>query len=723
MWWGQSIDTALFRAANQRIANPVMDWMMPFFSGNRFFIPAVVCLAVFLIWRGGARGRVFVPVLLLILALGDTLVVNTIKHAVGRPRPYLALEGTRELVGRGESASMPSSHTSTWFGATFLAAVFYRSSWRFMLPLAGLVGLSRVYVGAHYPSDVVAGALIGVGYAAAGLWLLNMAWSRWGRAWFPEQWEFWPSLFSGPGALPMAGQSGRPRVDAERRWIRLGYVLIAATFIIGLLYLAAGKIELSEDEAYQWIWSKHLALSYFSKPPLIAYAQFLGTSIWGDNAFGVRFLSPVIGAILSLLLLRFISRQANARTAFWLVALLQCAPLLAVGSILLTIDPLLVLFWTLAMMAGWRAVQPDARTRDWLWVGLALGGGLLSKYSAAYEIICFLFFFLAWKPARAQLRRPGPWLALGLALLSTVPVLIWNAQHGWITVKHVSQNAGLDKTWEPTLRYFYDFAGTELFLLNPVLVIGAIWACVAMWKLRPKNQFLVYCFCMGAPVLIGHLLYTFHSRVLPNWIAPAVIPIACLTVIFWEQRWREGVTQIRGWLIAAILIGGVPIIVLHDTNLVTKLTGHPLPAEIDPLRRVRGWSETAAVVGRERESLLAEGKEVFIIGAHYGLVGQISFYLPEARARVTAIPLVYYPSSDHPENQFYFWPGYEGRAGQNAIFVEQEKPGQEMPERLMKQFDSIRDLGIREIQYRGRIFRTLHLYACRNLHSYGKTAD
>src|SRR5258708_5831572 len=110
MPWLQSMDVALFRFINQRLANPVMDSVMPFFSGNKLFIPAVVCLAVLLLWRGGTRARVFVAVLLFILALGDGLVINSIKHGVARQRPYCDVTGTRELVGRGGSGSMPSSH-------------------------------------------------------------------------------------------------------------------------------------------------------------------------------------------------------------------------------------------------------------------------------------------------------------------------------------------------------------------------------------------------------------------------------------------------------------------------------------------------------------------------------------------------------------------------------------------------------------------------------------
>jgi len=65
-----------------------------------------------------------------------------------------------------------------------------------------------------------------------------------------------------------------------------------------------------------------------------------------------------------------------------------------------------------------------------------------------------------------------------------------------------------------------------------------------------------------------------------------------------------------------------------------------------------------------------EGKPAFIIGGHYGITGEMSFYLPEARTNIVDRPLVYFLSSDKPENQFYFWPGYrEQRQGQNAIFV------------------------------------------------------
>jgi 4-amino-4-deoxy-L-arabinose transferase-like glycosyltransferase len=79
------------------------------------------------------------------------------------------------------------------------------------------------------------------------------------------------------------------------------------------IYLASGTIELSQDEAYQWLWSKHLALSYYSKPPGIALIQLSGTSLFGDTEFGVRFFSPLFAAITSVLVLRFFAREIGAR--------------------------------------------------------------------------------------------------------------------------------------------------------------------------------------------------------------------------------------------------------------------------------------------------------------------------------------------------------------------------------------------------------------------------
>lgn len=530
--------------------------------------------------------------------------------------------------------------------------------------------------------------------------------------------------------------------ESERHWLWAGYLLTAALLLFRLGYIASGTIELSNDEAYQWLWSKHLALSYFSKPPGIAFIQFAGTALWGDTQFGVRFFSPVFAAVLSVVVLRFMAREAGARLGFLLLLILTSAPLMSLGTILMTVDPPLVLCCTLALIAGWRAMQPDGTTQQWLLAGMFAGLGFLCKYSAAYLIVCWAVFLFLRPPARAHLKKSGPYLALLLFALCTLPVIVWNSRHGWITVQHVADNAGVTSVWHPTLRYFGEFLALELLLLNPVFFVAMLWAMAAFWKRRQENPLELYLFCLGGLVFLGHLAWSLHSRILPNWTAPAVVPMGCLMVIYWDRRWRNGVRAAKSWLVSGLILGLIVVALVHDTGLIGKIVGHPLPGDVDPLRRVRGYQESAACVERAREKLRLEGKPAFIICGHYGITGLFTFYLPAARAALNTQPLVCCITSAQPDNQFYFWPEYYypgHRKGENAIYVTEpgtarleigwfwkwlagkevlvarEPTPVSVPPLLLQQFESVTNLGVREIKVDDRIMKRIQLFECRNL--------
>jgi undecaprenyl-diphosphatase len=210
MHWLHSLDTNLFLFCNRSFVNPFFDWLMPVLSGSGWIKNAFVALAIAvglaMFIFGRQRARVCALMLALIIGTNDGLVCNTLKHAVSRARPFVTLpqarvygkigdgyvppvfdkNGVNLAANLGSHNSMPSSHAANWFCATMVLFLFYRKTWRFMLPLALAVSFSRLYNGVHYPSDVLAGAIIGAGYAAAAAIALESAWQFSGKKWFPR---------------------------------------------------------------------------------------------------------------------------------------------------------------------------------------------------------------------------------------------------------------------------------------------------------------------------------------------------------------------------------------------------------------------------------------------------------------------------------------------------------------------------------------------------------
>ena len=354
-----------------------------------------------LIWKGGARGRICAAMLVSGLCVGDWVIADAVKHGVARLRPFNRFPDAHVLAGERQFQHAVLSCVELVFGDDH--RVHFLPEEHLLHAAAG--GARRLL--AHLQRRPLSQRRAGRRGDGRRLWhgggLVGQRPLAMGRP------PLVPAL-ARPAAIahaanpansirhgPLARQSKRRRPSSPANdWLNLGFVLTALLLLVRLAFLAAGKIELSEDEAYQWIWSKHLALSYYSKPLLIACVQFLGTHLWGDNEFGVRFFSPVISAGLSLLLLRFLAREVNGRAAFFAVAILNVTPLMALGSMVMTIDPLSVLFWTAAMVAGWRAVQPGGTTRQWLWMGLWMGLGSLGKYTNLFQWVCW-----------AVLSRPG----------------------------------------------------------------------------------------------------------------------------------------------------------------------------------------------------------------------------------------------------------------------------------------------------------------------------
>lgn len=167
-------DRELFHFLNTSLATPIGDVLWPAITQYDRFPAVRVALAliwIMLIVKGGRRGRLAALVLVPLILVSDQLNSHVIKDLVGRPRPCHLVNGVRimndirMLVDCGPGFSFMSSHAvNNAAAATVLSHYYPRWTWAFVL-WAALVALSRVFVGAHYPLDVVSGALLGAGIA------------------------------------------------------------------------------------------------------------------------------------------------------------------------------------------------------------------------------------------------------------------------------------------------------------------------------------------------------------------------------------------------------------------------------------------------------------------------------------------------------------------------------------------------------------------------------
>ena len=85
-------------------------------------------------------------------------------------------------------------------------------------------------------------------------------------------------------------------------------------------------VDLVPDEAYFWVWSKHFALSYRDKGPLVAWTIALGTHLFGDTVFGVRFFAVLLSAGTAFQLFRLAERLYDDRTALWCLGVAAVMP-------------------------------------------------------------------------------------------------------------------------------------------------------------------------------------------------------------------------------------------------------------------------------------------------------------------------------------------------------------------------------------------------------------
>ncbi len=432
-------------------------------------------------------------------------------------------------------------------------------------------------------------------------------------------------------------------------WHLLAALLILGSAGLHLAYLACDcPLDLAPDEAHYWDWSRRLDWSYYSKGPLVAYLVRAGCAAFGDwseRLVGSEMLAVRLPAVLcsSLLLLSLyvLTLQVYRRgpLAVAVVGLALTFPVIAAGASLMTIDAPYTCCWGWALVAGHRAVF---RRSAWAWplAGLLVGLGILAKYTMVLWLPSLGLFLLTSPEFRRHLLRPGFWVMTAVAAACCLPILVWNAQHDWVTFRHVGGQAGINEPaglrWRGPLNYVIAQAG----LLLGFWFVAWLCAMIAGRPGREPNAGARYLWWMSAPVFSVFLAFSLKTTEEPNWPVTAYISGIVLTAA-WVARqlqsprlWYRRLTA--AGLATACALGLAVTVLMHHTGWVqpvlAKISGpatakRPLPLRrFDPTCRLRGWRKLALEVDRVLAELRREGTEPILAAAGWTLPGELGFY-------------------------------------------------------------------------------------------------
>jgi 4-amino-4-deoxy-L-arabinose transferase-like glycosyltransferase len=473
--------------------------------------------------------------------------------------------------------------------------------------------------------------------------------------------------------------------------------LVLAARVIFLRFFC--RFELVGDEAQYWDWARHVDWSYYTKGPGIAWTIWLSTRLFGDDEWAVR-LPAAIAAAVSMLAMAGLASdvsKGSARAAFY-GAVSYLLFLIGLGlGLLITIDSPYLACWALSAWAAWRGAQAmgrgEAGTLPWLAFGVALGAGFLYKYTALL-LVPGIALYLVWdrKNLKFTGRAWGAILAgLGLVVIAMLPVVIWNSNHHWVTIKHLfghMQVAGGDTmvntSWKFDPMTMVDFIGVQIGAVGPLtagLILCAVWAAFGRKgqsvALRasdgtplpsppPKGEgaarepnadrFLLAC---ALPILLFYLVVSIRKEVEGNWpiagYITLLVMVAKLAPVEFDRlralnaQWiadgkpakpRRGFLRARPETLFQVLwhwAVGTSVVIFLGIFMLGFLLRFEFMRTAVPTWRFSGMAEAGKAVAAVREEFQkTTGETPFLMASGYETTALLSYYTPGRPQYVSA---------------------------------------------------------------------------------------
>jgi dolichol-phosphate mannosyltransferase len=420
--------------------------------------------------------------------------------------------------------------------------------------------------------------------------------------------------------------------SAESRWERFCLAVVIYAVLLRLVYL--GVPELLFEEAYYWNYAMHPDFGYLDHPLMVAWIIRLFVSLMGNVEFAVRagaFLCWLATAWFSYRLARDLLGRAAAYRALALVAVL---PVFFFFGLFMSPDAPLAACWAAALYLMHRIVVRD-EPRAWLWLGVAIGLGMISKYTIALLAAAFALFVLIDRPSRKWLARPEPYVAVLIALVLFSPVIVWNWQQHWASFSFQSEGRLASRFSFSLPR----FIGNVIVLLTPTGALSAI--ALLIWRRQVtaglariagaseaalgRSQWLL-AWLTFFPVAVFAAVSLIRVSKL-NWTGPAWLGLVPLMALLVTPGLEAGAPRLLTWCRRAWPPTIVLCLLFYGATLQwlgRGLPGVPYPHDMHLI----GWRD----FGRDIELLVQRlsretGQEILVVGMDRNRIASgLAFY-------------------------------------------------------------------------------------------------
>ena len=440
-------------------------------------------------------------------------------------------------------------------------------------------------------------------------------------------------------------------------------------FMLLLRFLYLGTTELIPDEAYYWNYKEHLALAYLDHPPLLAWGLWLSTYMFGDNEFGVRIIPFICGLGVIIITFRLTALLFDLTSAYIAAFLVSVFPFTVATGFLATTDAPQILFWSASLYFLAKIITKET-TYVWIGIGICIGLGMLSKYSAVLLGLCIVVFITLDSSLRIWWKRPIIYISALITMALFTPVLYWNAQHDWSSF-----------IFQTTRRFDRSTEFSTHYLLLHILILLSPTGLYLYIKslLNIKSLFASYKYSANSLLTLSYLRYFLIFTFVPlsiylyfslthyprfHWTAPAwlvMTPLAAYalspTSKFLPMNNTLSKYMIYTAALLCLLYGGI----LHYAAL-----GLPLST---PLRFSEHyfWKQAAQQVHQlENDVKSATGKTPLIVGlSKWSVASALRFY--DADKDVSNI--VSRNAVSRPATMFDQWTQPTQWAGHPVIFI------------------------------------------------------